>query len=353
MPRVSSSACPCSEQWPADGIEVVGRCPLCGCRDRTILHRDLWDNVFFAAPGLWNLWRCGACRSGYLDPRPNEATIGLAYSTYYTHETVELPKAETWFQRLRASLGNGYRNWRYGTELAPALPVGAPLAQLLPPLGWHVDLAYRFLPSSYSGQKRVLDIGCGGGEWLRMARGAGWTSCGVEPDPVARERARQDGFDVRATLADWNSESDEFDYVTMSHVIEHVHDPLQSLRDCFALLKQGGGIFIDTPNLDAIGHDLYGRHWRGLEPPRHLVIFNRDSLSRTVTEAGFTRLRYPRRFYPFVELAQRSRRIAAGLDPSRLDEATGMPPPPSRFDRLRSATARRKSEFLTVLAKKP
>ncbi len=342
------------EPWPADGLERVPDCPLCGSNSRTLLHEGLADRIFFVAPGRWTMWQCARCRSGWLDPRPTEATIGIAYGRYYTHDEVVRPKPQNAFQRLRAALGNSYRNNRYGTKLSPTSPLGVPLATLLPPLRWPVDVAYRYLPRRpASTAKRVLDIGCGNGAWLEIARDAGWDAAGVEPDDVSREQARAHGFDVRGTMADWLAEPESFDHVTMSHVIEHVHDPLKLLRDSLTLLRPGGGIFIDTPNIDALGHQLYGPHWRGLEPPRHLILFNRTSLSEAVSRSGFQAIRYPRRLYPAQGMSLHSRRIAAGLDPYSEEPSVKLGPPLSAAQRLRSAISQARSEFLTLTATKP
>src|SRR4051812_5020887 len=46
------------EAWPADGLEQLGSCPLCGVGERTLLHSDLQDRIFFAAPGTWTMWQC-------------------------------------------------------------------------------------------------------------------------------------------------------------------------------------------------------------------------------------------------------------------------------------------------------
>ena len=340
------------QKWPADGLERVPDCPVCGSSARSLLHEGLFDQVFFVAPGEWSLWQCERCRSAWLDPRPNEATIGIAYGRYYTHDEVVLPEPHTAFQHLRAALGNGYRNYRYGTHLTPALRIGPLIALLLPPLRWTVDVAYRFLPHSHR-PKRVLDIGCGNGTWLELARGAGWQIAGVEPDPISRQQALDHGIEVRESVAAWLNDPLGFDYVTMSHVIEHVHDPLALLRDAYKLLNPGGGIYIDTPSLDALGHEIYGRHWRGLETPRHLVLFNRDSLSQAVTRSGFRDLRYARRFYTLKGMSELSRRMAAGLDPYSNEFSSDLPPPPTMAQRLRSMLTRRRMEFLTMTATKP
>lgn len=340
--------------WPDDGLESVPACPLCDDRGRDLIHKALWDNSFFSAPGTWSLWRCRGCRSAYLDPRPNPATIGLAYRRYYTHERADPSSPSSALARLRQKLGNGYRNWRYGTQLAPASRLGILLSVLLPPLRWPADMGYRWLPRHGSAaRRRVLDIGCGGGDWLQAAREAGWSVAGVEPDPQARAHAVAAGIDVRPGLSDWSDHEGRFDAVTLSHVIEHVHDPLETLGYAYALLRPGGQIFVDTPNIDAHGHELYGRDWRGLETPRHLVIFNRESLTAALEQAGFTDIRFPRRLYPFRGISHMSRRMAAGLDPYASDGADRVAPPPGLLVWLKVMIARKHSEFLTAIARKP
>lgn len=339
--------------WPSDGLEEVHACPLCGSSSRTLLHEGLSDQVFFVAPGRWTLWRCGQCRSAYLDPRPSEETIGLAYGEYYTHRQDERPSPRTAFERVRAALANGYRNGRYGTRLAPAWRAGYLLASLLPPLGWPVDAAYRYLPKRRPADKQhVLDIGCGNGGWLNLIRETGWQISGVEPDPVAAAQARESGFEVRTSVEEWLDTHQSFDFVTMSHVIEHVHDPISLLGAAYNLLRPGGGICVVTPNIDAMGHAIYGRHWRGLEPPRHLVLFNGASLRAALDRSGFCKICFPRRFYPFKEMSDQSRRIQAGHDPYSTASESALSRLPGLFQSIQAMT-RGRTEFLTAVAIKP
>lgn len=340
--------------WPEGGLERVPNCPICDCDCRTLLHEGLSDIVFFVAPGEWSLWQCEHCRSAWLDPRPTQATIGIAYSNYYTHNEASVSEPRTAFQRLRARLGNGYRNSRYGTHFEPESAWGKLIAGLISSLRRPIDTAYRFLPAPRKGyRRRVLDIGCGGGEWLDVARAAGWGTAGVEPDPIARARAVERGFEVRESVTAWLGEPESFDYVTLSHVIEHVPDPLELLRNAHTLLRPGGGLFIDTPNIDALGHRLYGRHWRGLEVPRHLALFNRKSLHEAVGRANFTSISFRRRISPFDGISDKSRRIAAGLDPYGKSPSPDLPKSPGIAFRLRSALSRRHTEFLTFTAARP
>jgi len=98
-----------AESWPISELESVDFCPLCKSADRKVLYKGLTDRVFFCAPGEWDLYRCGRCGTGYLDPRPTVASIGLAYKSYYTHEPEGgAPEFDGKARSLKASLRNGY-----------------------------------------------------------------------------------------------------------------------------------------------------------------------------------------------------------------------------------------------------
>jgi SAM-dependent methyltransferase len=78
-----------------------------------------------------------------------------------------------------------------------------------------------------------------------------------------------------------------FDVILMSHVIEHLPDPLDELIECRRILKPSGSIVIATPNARGLGHLAVGRHWLGLDPPRHLQIFTAKALTRLLAMSGF------------------------------------------------------------------
>jgi SAM-dependent methyltransferase len=184
-------------------------------------------------------------------------------------------------------LANGYRNYRFGTRFHPSSWLGILMALVIPTFRATIEAQFRHIPRRGQG-KRLLDIGCGNGEFLFLAKSAGWSVVGVDPDPNAVAVARSRGLDVRkGGIEVLGRQRDLFDGITLSHVIEHAHDPMALLRACHCLLKPGGWIWVETPNLDSLGHQRYARHWRGLEPPRHLVVFTRNSLCRLLAEAGF------------------------------------------------------------------
>jgi SAM-dependent methyltransferase len=109
-------------------------------------------------------------------------------------------------------------------------------------------------------------------------------------DPVVVKNARARNLDVRlGGIEQFEGNRETFDWITMSHVIEHVHDPVKVLRAAHALLKPGGRLWLETPNAASFGHRHFGAHWRGLEPPRHLVVFDGQSLALAMMSAGFFR----------------------------------------------------------------
>lgn len=273
-------------QWPPDGLEAVAACPVCGAAGRSVLHAGLRDRVFRTAPGAWRLVRCHGCRSGYLDPRPTPATIELAYRAYYTHPgAVPGPPVPN---RVRLALAHDHRRSRWGYRQGPALPGGRLIAQMAPARAAIVDREIRHLPAIENG--RLLDVGCGSGHFVAHMAALGWRAEGLDPDPTAVAGARDAGLAVtEGTLADLDDDAHTgaYDAVTLSHVIEHVHEPGAELRRICRLLRPGGLLWIGTPNLDSLGHRRFGGAWLGLDPPRHLVLFTETSLRRLLRESGF------------------------------------------------------------------
>ena len=280
------AAGPESDGWPIGGLERVPECPACDGTERELLHAGLTDRLFGCAPGTWKLWRCSACSSAYLDPRPTEETILLAYDDYFTHEdTVDRPDAP--LGRLRESLANGYLNARYAARLRPASRLGPAVVKLFPLRRVKTDREVRHLVRPERGGT-VLDVGCGNGDFLVQAQRAGWRALGVDPDPDAvaslpsSRSEREPGHD-----RDGRPAAGSLDAVTFAHVIEHLHHPRRALARAHELLRPGGVLWLATPNLSSAGHARFGPEWLGLDPPRHLVVFTRAALERAVVEAGF------------------------------------------------------------------
>jgi SAM-dependent methyltransferase len=302
--------------WPAEALESVDRCPLCGHRDGDVLYQGLTDTVCFCAPGSWTLYRCPRCKTAYLDPRPTAATIGQAYAKYHTHKESDEPTPPRGVAgRLRRALRNGYLNARYKFDLRPALSLGRWAIGFFPSLRSQNDREAR-LPLPHR-EARLLDVGCGNGAFVKDAIAWGWNAEGLDPDPdvAAAASPRLGARITTGTLSDMCYPNGCFSAVTMDHTIEHLHDPVSALREVFRILRPGGSVWVATPNINSLGHRLFKSDWRGLEPPRHLVLFTAETLRTALTTAGYENVR--QLGAPFVSRwwFTRSYRIARGEDP--------------------------------------
>ena len=140
---------------------------------------------------------------------------------------------------------------------------------------------------------RLLDVGCGMGEFAAGMAKLGWDAYGIDFDAAAIAVAeRQAGLTVTVgSLAEQNYPSESFDAITMSNVIEHVPNPIETFDECFRVLRKGGRLVIITPNINSYGHKIFGQNWRGLDIPRHLYLFNKGSLEKFARNAGFNKYR--------------------------------------------------------------
>jgi 2-polyprenyl-3-methyl-5-hydroxy-6-metoxy-1,4-benzoquinol methylase len=272
------------------GSSPCPNCMICGGTGE-ILHFNQRD-LIFGAPGQWILKRCPSeeCRLVWLDPMPTGEDIGKAYARYYTHTasagdpSAGMPK-RTYMAIKRQYLASKY-HYRQDPERLRIPGLGS-ILYLLPLRRANADGDVRFLHAVPAG--RLLDVGCGSGDWLISMRALGWNVTGVEVDVHAANVGRSRGITiVDGQLETQNFPGDTFDAITLNHVIEHLHDPVRTLMECARILKPGGKLVLFTPNGESLGHRLYGQYWRGLEPPRHLHIFSPQSTRRAFELAGFT-----------------------------------------------------------------
>lgn len=269
-------SCPCSA------------CYVCGTRGEP-LYENLSDRLF-GATGTWNLKRCPnpACGLLWLDPMPVKDDIAKAYGSYYTHQD-GLPPGNLG-RRIYSMMRNAYLRSEYGylsVRCSRWAQLLAPLIYMDPPRRAGIHLGVFWLKCKRNG--RLLEVGCGSGAMLKSMRDLGWQVEGVDFDPAAVEQARKKGLTVHlGALIEQRLPGSTFDAIVASHLIEHVPDPIETLRECHRLLKPGGLLVLVTPNARSWGHRLYRADWRGLEPPRHLHIFTRSSLVAACAQAGFS-----------------------------------------------------------------
>jgi 2-polyprenyl-3-methyl-5-hydroxy-6-metoxy-1,4-benzoquinol methylase len=141
----------------------------------------------------------------------------------------------------------------------------------------------------FSSRGRVLDIGCGRGLVLSMAESEGWEACGLEFSDESAAYARNElGLDVRTgNIKDAGFPDDDFDVVTIWHVLEHMEDPVGTIKECYRVLKPGGLLLISLPNMRSLQSVMTGRHWFHLDVPYHLYHFTTESLKQLLNSHSF------------------------------------------------------------------
>jgi SAM-dependent methyltransferase len=260
-------------------------CAVCGAPGKS-LYNDLQDRLF-NAPGTWTLARCSneSCRTLWLDPMPLADDLGEAYREYFTHSAPA--------DRRPSLAKRAYLAARFGapgvTATGSRLKDGVLAALFAMRTRRRMELDDQvFHLRKGEGPQRVLDIGCGSGHAMELLSSLGWDAVGVEFDPQAAEVGRSKGLTIfDGDVSAQGFAGDSFDAVVLSHVIEHLPQPLATLREIHRLLKPGGRLVMLTPNADGLGHRRYGRDWMALDPPRHLHIFTPESMAQIVRDAGF------------------------------------------------------------------
>ncbi|MBI4199948.1 MAG: class I SAM-dependent methyltransferase [Chloroflexi bacterium] len=149
--------------------------------------------------------------------------------------------------------------------------------------------------SRYRRGGRLLEVGCGAGEFLEAcAAQGGWEVQGIEPSPAGAAPARARGLDVTcAPLEDVALPSAAFDVVVAWHVLEHLWDPLAALQQLGATLRADGMLFLEVPNASCLGARLFRQQWISMASPGHTVLFTARTLGALLARAGFRVFAWP------------------------------------------------------------
>lgn len=297
--------------WPVEDLEAVNACPYCGSTDRDLAYQGVQDWAFGCAPGRWSYWNCAQCQSLYLHPRPTPASIGNAYTRYYTHAADQRPgRLASWKQRLR----NEYWSQRFQTSIFPRMGLPAWAGWVTAGLGPWIAEPFGLQQWAQRPKGLLLDVGCGNGDKLKLAAQMGWQVRGIELDASAVQAAQaqglqveQGGYELLAHYQGWA------DCVVCSHVLEHVHQPLHMLELLLGSLKPQGVLLLSVPNAASFLRHHYGESWRGLEAPRHLAIPDGTWLASYLQARGFSCTQVPSHALETAVESERMLRRGAGV----------------------------------------
>lgn len=271
------------------------RCSLCGGSG----IRELFTSDDYLTGDTFALLRCPTCRLTWTYPFPHPEAMARYYpSSYYVdgtgsreaagHQEEPVPFDEPEGSG-QASLAEGLRAETRGGGLRGvirSLLFRLRRAQVDRVL--QVLAAQRGVPVERLTPGRVLDVGCGKGWILHEFRGRGWEVSGTEMSPDAA------GFAVNrlrlpVRCGDLQAQAfpaAHFDVVTLWHVLEHLRDPVETVREAARLLKPGGLLVLAVPNQQGYLARIGRGKWFHLDVPRHLYHYNPTTLRRLVETAG-------------------------------------------------------------------
>ena len=262
-------------------------CPVC-LNPATSPSLTGGDFLFGATSRTFQLSACSACDCLFIDPPPTSQEIEGFYP------------AEYWW------------------NASPGALKGLEAVYRRIALRDHIAFISAAARRAESGAQpvRLLDVGCGSGTLLGLMKQRGFEVMGVDfSSEAARIAGAQNGVNVVVgSLKDAGFAAESFDVVTLFHVLEHVTNPRDVLMEARRILKPNGRLVLQVPNIQSWQFRLFGAKWYGLDIPRHVIDYSKQSVCRLLNESGFNPARI-RNFNLRDNAPALASSISPGLDP--------------------------------------
>lgn len=238
-------------------MKNLSQCPICHSDNVVALYRG-HTNRDPNDGKSWPVVECRDCGHAFMNPQPEWNDLASYYSASY--------------EAYETDHGN------YSVDDASTVEAARREGQ------------FRHLGLPISG-KALLDVGCGGGYFLRLARLLGANVQGVEPSDAGSTQTASQDIPVFHGMLDQFVSSEQkrqFDIITANHVLEHAPDPVATLGHMQSLLVPGGYIWISVPNADCFFSRKLRANWHSADLPYHLHQFSPASLALAGTSAGLS-----------------------------------------------------------------
>lgn len=278
-------------------------CTLCGSDQSKIIVKS-YDRLHPQNPGEFAMVQCQKCGLIYQNPRPTQDTVGQFYpkGEYYSFNS----QKSFFLASLEAAIINHFGPTDKHVKVS--LPMRA-LGNLIvkrvgvpnfPKTGDAKEGSRRAQVMSTTGNRNgrtrsgnlstekpsILDIGCGDGFVLSVLKKIGWEVYGTEVSQEAVKAAQKNSLTVYlGQVEDIDFKNKRFDFIRMSHSLEHLPDPKRSLKLVNTLLKPDGQLIILVPNYQSPAAKVFGKRWLGLDLPRHLYVFTPTTITKLLKKA--------------------------------------------------------------------
>ena len=223
-------------------------CPRCGADDTE--HRYKLNAS--------SIESCRLCGLSYVDPRVSSVDIVRKLQLWAEQDVVDEERLRITFETATLEYYARFLDWMTRKMRLPG--------------------------------RRLLDIGCSTGAFLKVAREAGWQVQGLEIGIASARYAKENlGLNVHnGSLYDFEKPAESFDAVAMIEVIEHLEYPAAAISQAHQLLKPDGLLLVTTPNFDSLYRRLFGNRWWVINcEDEHIVLFTLDTLTGMLEENGF------------------------------------------------------------------
>lgn len=230
-------------------------CPVC---NNSKAHIVIESQDFSLTQSSFSIAHCLICSLRFTVPIPSQDEIGKYYKflAYISHTDVKEGWMNRMYHAVRTKTLNQKTNW---------------------------------VQSLFTGHKgHLLDIGAGTGAFAHAMQLKAWTVTGLEPDAVTRAKAFENyKLQLQSTDSLFDLPENEYEVITMWHVLEHVHALKPYLAQCFKSLKNNGRLIIAVPNYTSLDASYYKKYWAAYDLPRHLYHFSPLSMDTLLNEMGF------------------------------------------------------------------
>ena len=229
------------------------KCPWCNSENN---HQFIKLKDYFLTNEEFEIIECDECKLLFTNPGPTPDRIG----DYY--------KSENYLSHNEEKKGIFAEIYNYVKKI-------------------NIKNKYKIAVGNLHSEIRILDIGCGVGDFLLYAKENGCNTTGIEPSENARKIAEKKlNCKILSPEELENIPDNSFDIITMWHVLEHVADLKTEIQHLQRILKKDGRLILALPNYKSYDAEYYKDKWAAYDVPRHLNHFSQDSINNIFKETN-------------------------------------------------------------------